>query len=95
MTDIYGSNVNILKVKTTRRIEQHVWEDAIMDVPQYILDRYSANVTLCADVMHVNGMPFFVVISRHIKHIAAIACKSMNKGTMLASIDTIVSAYAQ
>ena len=52
-------------------------------------------MTLCADVMHVNGIPFFVAISRHIKHITATACKSMNKGTMLASIDIIVNAYAQ
>ena len=42
-----------------------------MDVPKYIMDRYS-NISLSADIMYVNGVAFFAAISRHINHIAVI-----------------------
>ena len=91
--DIYGSNTSVLKGKTTRRTEEQVREDALMDVPQYILDRYSKNVAICADVMYVNGIPFFIAISKHIKHISVVSSKSMNKETMLSCIDKVIKAY--
>ena len=52
--DIYRYNTSILNGKTMQITEDHVREDALMDVPHLLLDRYSKNVTLCADVMHVN-----------------------------------------
>ena len=92
--DIYGANTSILKGKTTRKAENHVREDVILDVPQYILDRYSKNVTLvCADVMHVNGLPFFIAISKHIKHLSLVQSKTFNKATMLSYIGKIVQVY--
>jgi len=92
-TDIYGKNTSILKGKTTRKTEQHVKEDALMDIPQYILDIYSSNVTLCADIMFVNGVPFFIAISRHLKHLLVVPAKIMNKATQLACVERIVAAY--
>ena len=70
----------------------HVSEDTSMDVPAYIMDRYR-NITLSADIMHVNGVPFFVVISCHIKHIAIVPTKIKNQETMLTSIDKIKAGY--
>ena len=93
--DIYGKNTNVLKGKTTRRTPPQVREDAYMDVPRFILDRYSKSVTLCADVMHVNGVPFFIAISKHIKHISLVPGSNMNKATMLASTNKVISAYHQ
>ena len=91
--DIFGPNTNVLKGKTTRKTPAHVREDTTMDVPRFILDRYSKNVTLCADVMHVNGTPFFIAISKHIKHISLVPAQNMNKATMLSCIDKVVKAY--
>ena len=66
--DIYGPITNSLKGKTVRKTEKHVREDTVMDVPAYIMDRYS-DVTSSADIVHVNIVSFFVTISRHIKHV--------------------------
>jgi len=70
-SDIYGNSTDIMKGKTVRKTEKHVREDATMDVPRNIMDRYS-NVSLSVNIMFVNGVAFFVVISRHINHIAVI-----------------------
>ena len=85
--DIYGANTNSLKGKTVRKTEKHIREDATIDVPVYIMDRYS-NISLSADIMHVNGVSFFVAISRHIKHISV-----RNYKTMLGCIDQLKAAY--
>ena len=63
-----------------------------MDVPAYILDRYS-NISLSADIMYVNGVAFFVVISRHINHISVIPIQKRNYKTMLGCIDQLKAAY--
>ena len=91
--DIYGPNTNILKGKATRATPAQVREDDYIDVPRSIMDRYSKNVTLFADVMHVNGQPYFIAISKHIKHISVIPTANMKKTTMLKSIDRVIKAY--
>ena len=57
-----------------------------------VMDRY-INVSLSADVMFVNGVAFFVAISRHINHIAVIPIKKRNQRTMLGCIDQLITAY--
>jgi len=59
-----------------------------MDVPAYIMDRYS-DVTLSADSMHVNGASFFVAISRHIKHVSIVPIKKWNYDKLLSCVDKI------
>ena len=49
--DTYGASINSLKGKTVRKTEKHVREDTTMDVPPYIMDRYS-NISLSADIMY-------------------------------------------
>ena len=63
-----------------------------MDVPAYIMDRYS-DVTLSADIMHVNQVSFFVAISRHIKHVSIVPIKKRNHDTLLSCVDKIKTAY--
>ena len=90
--DIYGPNTNSLKGKTVRKTENHVREDSVMDVPKYIMDRYR-DVTLSADIMHINGVSFFVAISRHIKHVSIIPISKRNRLSMLSCVDKLIAAY--
>ena len=56
------------------------------------MDRYS-NILFSADIMYVNGMAFFVAISRHIKHILFIPIQKKNQKIMLSCIDQLKAAY--
>jgi hypothetical protein len=62
---IYGPDVGILMGKTVRRKADEVLAP-VTDVPSSILERYR-DVTVSADIMKVNGVSFFMSISRHIK----------------------------
>ena len=63
--DIYGPSIPHLKVKTVRRKVQHVDPVKIKNVPKTILDKYK-EVTICCDLMYINGIGFLITISRHI-----------------------------
>ena len=63
--DIYGPIIPHLKGKTVRRNIQHVEPVKITSVPKNILDKYK-EVTICYDLMHINGIGFIITISRHI-----------------------------
>ena len=65
--DIFGPDLSSLKGKTTRRAPHKVNTDiTYTTLPKQVHDRYK-NVTICGDVMHVNGVKFFVSISQHLK----------------------------
>ena len=65
--DIFGPDLGILKGKTVRRSSRAVDDDIrYRPLPAMVHERYQ-EVTLCADVMYVNGIPFLVSISRKIK----------------------------
>jgi hypothetical protein len=61
---IFDTDLANLRGKTVRRRPEHV-SGKIIDIPHQILDNQS-NVTLAADVMFVNGVPFLVSSSRNI-----------------------------
>ena len=63
--DIYGPSIPHLKVDTVRCRVQHVEPVKITNVPKTILDKYK-EVTICCDLMHINGIGFLIIISRHI-----------------------------
>jgi len=56
------------------------------------MDRYR-NVTFFVDIMHTNGVSFFVAISRHIKHVSIIPIRKRNHDTMLSCVDKVKAAY--
>ena len=61
--DIFGPDVGYLKGHTVRRNPPRINTDQVYTpLPPSVHERYK-DVTLCADVMHVNGVPFFVSIS--------------------------------
>jgi hypothetical protein len=63
--DIFGPEVGCLKGKTTRKRSPIVQEERDGAVPESILTKYR-QVTICADLMFVNKIPFLVTISKHI-----------------------------
>ena len=63
--DIFGPEVGILKGKTTRRKPDTV-RGVVEPIPPSLMGQYR-HVMLGADIMHVNGIPFFVTVSNHIK----------------------------
>ena len=50
-------------------------------------------MTLSVDIMHVNGVSFFVAISRRIMHVSIIPIKKRNYNTLLSCVDKIKAAY--
>ena len=63
--DIFGPEVGILKGQTTRRKPDMV-QGVVEPIPPSVMRQYR-HVTLGADIMHANSIPFFVMVSRHIK----------------------------
>ena len=63
--DILEPEVGILKGKTTRRKPDTV-RGVVEPIPPSLMGQYR-HVMLGADIMHVNGIPFFLTVSRHIK----------------------------
>jgi hypothetical protein len=61
---IFGPNVDALRGRTVRQAPLPVTVH-LNDLPSELMDVYR-DVTLCGDVMFVNGLPFFVSTSRHI-----------------------------
>ena len=64
-TAIFGPDVGTLKGKTTHS-KPHRVKPIIVDLPPEIQERYE-RVTMSADIMFVNSIPFFMSISKHIK----------------------------
>ena len=61
---IFGPDLANIRGKTVRRRPEHVSTD-LVEIPQQILSNQH-NVTLSADVMFVNQVPFLVSSSRNI-----------------------------
>ena len=83
---IFGPDLANLRGKTVRRKPEHVGTDYV-DIPRDFMDRHR-NVTLTADVVFVNGLPFLITFSRGINLVtiefattrtAANLCKLLNR----------------
>jgi hypothetical protein len=62
---LFGNDIATLRGKTARNAPEAVVADYV-EIPKDILDMNKA-VTIAANVMFVNGLPFVVTISRKIK----------------------------
>ena len=87
----FGPEVASLKGKTVRRDPPRV-RMGYAGLPPEVKERYQV-VTICADIMHVNGIPFFVSISRVIKFGTAQELSSKSKKVVLKAIDNVLAAY--
>jgi len=69
-TDVYGPEVGSLKGKTVRATPDPVRIPVLVPIPDDIKERHR-NITLCADVCHVDGVRFLTNTSRNL-HIGTI-----------------------
>ena len=91
--DIFGPDVGSLKGKTVRRGPPHISTDiTYTPLPPTVHERYQV-VTLCADVMHVNGLPFFISISRHLKFGTIEALPNQKQTTLVTAVRNIARIY--
>ena len=75
--DIYGPSIPHLNGKIVQRKIQHVEPIKITGVPKTILDKYK-EVTICCDLMHINGIGILNKISRHIMFATGSMIKNRN-----------------
>ena len=66
----------------------------IQQCPETITEQYG-NVTLSADIMHVNGIPFFVTQSRHIHFGTVDVLSSLQAADIGAALHRVVNIYAR
>lgn len=90
---IYGTDVGILKGKTTRRKSPRV-RFHHTDIPVSIMQRYQT-VTLCVDIMKVNGIPFLMTISRHIRFGTAKHLLNQQNNSILSGLKEVCGTYRQ
>jgi Cadherin prodomain like len=63
--DIFGPDAGFLKGRTVRRNPPRIsTDDTYSPLPPSVHERYY-DVTLCADIMYVNGIPIFIYLPRH------------------------------
>ena len=90
---IYGPDLGNLKGKTTRRNPPTV-DQIIQQCPNTIIEQYG-NIMLSADVMHVNGIPFFITRSRHIHFGTVDVLPSLQTNHIGAALCRVVNIYAR
>jgi hypothetical protein len=88
---IFGPDKGSLQGKTVRGKPTRV-ETTLTDIPAHIMEHYR-DLTLGGDIMFVNGIPFFMTISRNIKFGTAEMLKTQHNKTILAAIKQVKSVY--
>ena len=91
--DILGPEVGSIKGKTVRIGAESVQMD-LEQIPATIMERYR-RVTLGADIMFVNKIPFFVIISRAIKFGTLELLKNRKIPTILEAVRHVYRTYKQ
>ena len=90
---IYGPSIATLKGKPTRTNSKPVVTDYV-DVPTAVLDSNS-DITLSADILFVNCIPFYATISRHIKFTTVKAIPSRKLPQLIKSTQSVLDLYSQ
>ena len=88
---VYGKSVGVIKGKVTRQKPEPVITDYV-EVPKRILD-LNKEITLSADIMYVQGMPFFITVSRDLKLTTTELMSDKTQQTILNCITNIQSVY--
>ena len=91
--DIFGPEIGCIKGKMTRG-RPHKVRGTLMPLPPTIMDRYR-HVTLCADVMHVNGIPMMVTLSRNIKFGTVEVLPSRSEPDLINCLVSVTRVYKQ
>jgi hypothetical protein len=88
---LFGDDIATLRGKTVRNTPDAVVADYV-EIPKEIIDMNKA-VTIAADMMFVNRLPFVVTISRKIKFTTTDYVPSRSQSNLVNSIIKIVSLY--
>jgi hypothetical protein len=88
---IFGPDIGTLKGKSTRKVPVAVRTDEI-DIPQELKDMHK-DLTLCIDIMFVNGMPMLTSIDRSIRFRAVIALDNRSASAIFDGINSIYRIY--
>jgi hypothetical protein len=89
--DIYGPSIAHLKGKTVRRKTDHIHTE-ITPIPPDIKSKYRS-ITLCGDIIFINGIRFLITISRHIRFATGIQLPDAKIETLFSSIQAVNSIY--
>jgi len=90
---IYGPDLKALRGKTVRNAPEHVQPDYV-EIPKDFLLLHRS-VTLVADVMFVNNVPFLITMSRGIKFITVEHVKSRTAKQLSRSLVRIMQLYSR
>jgi hypothetical protein len=89
--EILGPNLGSIKGQTVRHSGAHVPTEE-HQITRAIMERHR-DIVLCADIMYVNQLPFFVTIGRNIKFGTVELLKSRKHPTILQSFKTVSAIY--
>jgi hypothetical protein len=88
---IFGPDSGAMKGKTTRSRPTPVRDDFV-EIPQELKEQHK-DLTLCMDIMFINGMPMLTSIDRSIHFRSLIPLTSMTKDSIYAALDKIFQLY--
>jgi hypothetical protein len=88
---LFGPDRGAIRGKTVRKKPSRVRPDLIR-LPQQLYERLKI-VTLAADVMFVNGLPFFITKSRGIKLITVQFLPSHTADRLVESLHSVMRVY--
>ena len=89
---VYWPSIPHLKGKPVRRKIQHAEPIKITIVPKTILDKYK-EVTICCDLMHINGIGFLNTTSRHIMFATGSMIKTLKVDNIADGITQVHKLY--
>ena len=87
--DIFGPDIGSLKGKTTHRRPHKVRQQCADPMALAVKERYH-HVTICADVMHINGTAMLVTVSCNIKLGTVEGIQSTSAENLAAAIKSVI-----
>ena len=90
---IYGTSIATIKRNTTCTKSKPVVTEYV-DVPPDVLDS-NKDITLSADILFVNRIPFYATIRRHTKFTTVEAIPSQKLPQIIKSTQSVIDLYSQ
>jgi len=87
--DIFGPDCSHLKSTSTRPHPPRVRTPDVMEIPRALRTKISP-LTLCLDVMYVNGMPMLTTVDSRIKCRALVPLKNRTAKSLYDSLDNVL-----